>query len=421
MKKLLGIFIVMALLGVSAPAMAVEWNFYGSARVATFYNSNDGGDSAWRNLDTEGNKDAELQWQLQGNSRFGAKVKADNVSGQIELGLKANGNADADVGTRRVYGVWDFGPGKFKVGKDYTPFKQFISGQIFDSDLGLQGIGTTYGGRPAQASLSFGGFEIAFIDPNVGQLSGLGTNATQDALVEAAQDALEAAAAAGDFAAFILAQAQLEAALALPGLGSTDGDVDKIFPKIEASWGMGFDTWNFGLQGGWQYYDIEDVVSIEDGSTNDIGVTSWTLGANVGFNFGPAYINAAGSYGVNVGNAGWNDPSGYTASGGFGTWDGDDGVDNVDTMMLALVAGLKVSEMLKLEAGGGWRTDDPSDAPDGFDHRQNAWAIYGQAVIAMAPGVYVIPEVGYYEYGDDFTDTDAGDQFYAGAKWQIDF
>jgi hypothetical protein len=411
----------MALLGLNVPVMAVDWNFYGSARLATFYFSDDAADSALRDLGTVGNKESELQWNLQGNSRIGAKVKAESVSGQIELGLKAQGNADGDVGTRRVYGVWDFGPGKLKVGKDYTPIYQFISGQVFDEDQGLLGIGTAYGGRPAQAALSFGGFEIAFIDPNVGQLSGLGEDAGRAAAVEAAQAALEAAAVAGDFAAYLAAQAALEAALALPDLGSTNGDPDKVFPKIEASWGMGFDSWNFKIAGGYQYYSIDDVVSLADGSTNDIGVSSWLLGANVGFNLGPTYVKAAGSYGQNVGNAGWNYPGDWTTSGGLGTWDGDDGVDTNNSWMAALVAGLKVSDMLTFEAGAGYRSDNPKDAPDGFDEVQNVWNIYGQAVIALAAGVYVIPEVGYYDYGNDYTDADAGDSFYAGAKWQIDF
>ncbi len=34
MKKL---FIVFAVLCLAAPAMAADWNFYGSARMATFY------------------------------------------------------------------------------------------------------------------------------------------------------------------------------------------------------------------------------------------------------------------------------------------------------------------------------------------------------------------------------------------------
>jgi hypothetical protein len=421
MKKLLVIFAVSALVCVSVPAMAVDWNFYGSARMATYYVSDDADESELRNLGTVGNKEAVLQWDFQGNSRVGFKAKADAVSGQIELGLKGSGNADVDVGTRRAYGVWNFGPGKLKVGKDYTPINQFISGQAFNGDLGLLGVGTTYGGRPGQIAVGFGGFEIAFITPSTGQLSGLGTNAVRAAAIASAEAALASAVAAGDLAGYVAAQALLQLAEGLPDLGSTNGDVDVVFPKVEASWGMGFDTWNFAIQGGYQYYSIEDVLSVQDGSTNDIGVTSWLIGANAGVNFGPAYVKGSASYGQNVGNAGWNIPGLATTSAGAGTWDGDDEVDDNTSWMAALVAGLKVSDMLSFEAGAGYRSDDPEDAPDGFDNVQNVWSLYGQAVIALAPGVYIVPEVGYYDYGDDFTDADAGDSFYAGGKWQIDF
>jgi hypothetical protein len=51
-----------------------------------------------------------------------------------------------------------------------------------------------------------------------------------------------------------------------------------------------------------------------------------------------------------------------------------------------------------------------------------AYNIYGQAVITLAPGVFLIPEVGYFDFGDDLQDDeDRGSQWYAGAKWQIDF
>ena len=44
-----------------------------------------------------------------------------------------------------------------------------------------------------------------------------------------------------------------------------------------------------------------------------------------------------------------------------------------------------------------------------------------QALITMAPGVYLCPEVGYIDYMDNFAGNDEGYRWYAGAKWQIDF
>ena len=84
--------------------------------------------------------------------------------------------------------------------------------------------------------------------------------------------------------------------------------------------------------------------------------------------------------------------------------------------MGALVAGLKVSDMLSFEAGFGYRYDDPDKADD-----VQPWAVYLQSVIALAPGVYVIPEAGYYDFDQDSSGADTGSLFYIGGKWQINF
>jgi len=367
MKKL--ILVIAALALIASPAMAVDWNFYGSARMATFYNSRDFNNGTASDLDggtgtlrDNFDEDDTVQWDMQTNSRFGATVKAENLSGRVEVSIDDDGN---NVGSRRLFGVWDFGAAKLKVGKDYTPVKQFISGQAFGGDAGLLGNGAAYGGREGQISLAFGGFEIAAINSNGGIIRNM-----------------------------------------------TTGDVDHYLPKMEAEFGMSFDTWNFKAIGGVQYYRIED-----GGAGNeDVDVTSWTLGFDAGVNFGPVYVKAGVSGGANMADAGW--------SGGVGgaSFDGDDDTDDVDTVQAAVIAGFKFTDQLTFEAGVGYLEND-SDAPDEDDSDTTAY--YLQAVISLAPGVWIIPEVGGYNYGEDIaaggTGKDAGDSIYAGAKWQIDF
>ena len=205
MKKLTILMAVAAVVCFSVPAMAVDWNFYGSARMETFYTSEDAKDV--------GDKTSDLRWDLQGNSRLGANVKADHIKGQIELGLgrdvvgdafSRSDGGDGNVTTRRVYGTWNFGAGSLKVGKDYSPVSVFVSGQVFDQDAGLIGFGAPYGGRPGQIELAFGGLKLAAITPRTSQsLEDTSTGST----------------------------------------GATaDGDPKRIIPKLEASWGMGFDA-----------------------------------------------------------------------------------------------------------------------------------------------------------------------------------
>jgi len=304
-------------------------------------------------------------------------VRVEPLSGRLELGLQGTDGSDGNVTTRKIFGVWDFGPASLKIGKDYGPAHQFVSGQVFDldddglGDDGLLGNGFAYSGRPGQIALNIGRFIIALITPKTRDLT------TAD------------------------------------GTGSTaTGDIDTVIPKIEASWDITYDAFSFKLIGGYNFYKIEDAIALA-GGTEDIDVSSYIIGADASYYFGPAYIRTGLSYTRNGGNAGWE--------GNAATWDGDGDSNDNDTLMAGLVAGVRVGDMLSFEAGAGYRQDDPKDAAAGFDNKQKQLAYYFQSVIMLAPGVYLIPEVGYLERGDNAKDEDLGNKLYYGAKWQIDF
>jgi hypothetical protein len=61
--------------------------------------------------------------------------------------------------------------------------------------------------------------------------------------------------------------------------------------------------------------------------------------------------------------------------------------------MYALVAGFKASDKLTVEGGYGFRSIE-SDTPATKDDDETA--IYVQAVIQLAPGVFLIPEFGVF-------------------------
>ena len=363
MKKLIIALAALAL--IASPALAVDWNFYGSARMQTAYVSQDYG----KNVDAAGNDDdSDIQWDWGGNSRFGSKVKAENVSGLMEVGIRSTTEGgDQTVNSRRLYGEWNFGAGKFKVGKDYTPVSQFVSGQAFGDnptgslDNGLLGQGAFYGGRQGQLALQFGGFEVALITP-----SGSTTVGTQAA---------------------------------------ANSEVDEYIPKIEAKWGMSLDMFSFNIMGGYQTYEI-------DGPDED--VDSYVIGGDAAVTFGPAYIKAAISYGQNIGNAGWAGASGVLVGNANNA-----NMKDTDTLQADLIAGFKFTDMVTFEAGFGY-VDNSYDA-NGYNDN-SPWEVYGQAVIALAPGVWVIPEIGYRDNDEiPTTGRDAGSRMYVNAKWQIDF
>ena len=48
-------------------------------------------------------------------------------------------------------------------------------------------------------------------------------------------------------------------------------------------------------------------------------------------------------------------------------------------------------------------------------------AYYLQAVITIAKGFSITPEIGKIDYKDTNTGADGGDQVYAALQWRIDF
>jgi hypothetical protein len=135
-------------------------------------------------------------------------------------------------------------------------------------------------------------------------------------------------------------------------------------------------------------------------------------------NIGAFYIGAQGAYGINWGNANWSGPLVGGSAGSQALLDGNDDVKDTTSYSAMLVAGLKFTDTLTFEVGGGYLANDPDI--DDVD-KDECWTIYGQAVITMAPGVFLIPEAGYLDKMDNFAGEDEGYQWYAGAKWQIDF
>ena len=147
MKKLLIIFAVLCL---AAPAMAADWNFFGSARMATFYSIVD------KDLNNDNDTVNRTQWAQQSNSRIGANVKVnDQIGGAFEYGTGVN--------VRKLYGTYTFGGGsQLLLGQTYTPTsKYFYSNTVFDSDGDLFGVGQFYAGRQAMVRWKTGGFQIA--------------------------------------------------------------------------------------------------------------------------------------------------------------------------------------------------------------------------------------------------------------------
>ena len=155
---------------------------------------------------------------------------------------------------------------------------------------------------------------------------------------------------------------------------------------------------------------------VTDQNKKEYDVDTWIVGAGAKADFGPAYISGNIYAGQNAGHM-------ITVS-VDGDNKGDDGLAEIDdatgkmydndVMGLILVAGYKVNNMFTFEAGYGYAQTELDQAGAKEDE---VYTYYIQSTITLAPGVYVIPEIGVLD-GEE-----AGDEetTYYGAKWQINF
>ncbi len=358
MKKLLVILLV---LGMAAPVMAAEWNFYGSARAGFFYSTVDDKASNAQDENGEYESDTDLNYYVHGNSRIGANVKtSDQISGRFEYGAGPN--------LRLLYGDFNFGSGTLRLGQDYTIVDTLYSNQAVDTDNGLNYEGLAYEGRIGQLKLMMGGFEAALITPTV-------------------------------------------------GTSGTGEDRDVLIPKIELGYTMKMDTMSFGGYAGLQSY--------HDGAAGyDYDVNSYLVGVRGKIGLGPAYINFGLHYGTNLGNYGIlmrNEDGGSIYVTTTAT---DVETEDAKSFAGALVVGVKLSEMVTLEAGYGMMKNEVDVAGGTGKVEGDASSYYVQAALTVAPGFFIVPEISIYDLGETKqggVTTDNGQVMFYGAKFQINF
>lgn len=226
MKKIA--LIVSALVIMAGSAQAAEWNFYGSARVNTF----------WTDVDNAGgSSDKNLEMGLQGNSRVGANVKvSDTLTGRFEYGA-SGGSANL----RYLYGVWNFGPGSLLVGQHEGPLRHPGSDQVYGDDAGLGGWGELSSPRKAQLKLILGTFRLALRAPD---------------------------------------------AKYNDGTSNVDTNTETRMPSIEAKYRFVGDNYNLGLSAGYHNFKVgpsgeESVSSYVLGIGGDVNFGGFILGANI--------------------------------------------------------------------------------------------------------------------------------------------
>ncbi|WDP85699.1 MAG: hypothetical protein HUN05_11635 [Desulfobacter sp.] len=393
MKKLMVIAALLVYMTGSAWA-AAEWNFYGSARVSTFYSEYKNNPFIAGTPDTDN-----FEMDNNGNARIGANIKvSDTLTARFEHGAKS-GSANIRI----LWGEWNFGAGSLGIGKNYTPLLMPYSNQVYnifykeDGDTNMSLFGMLYGKREAQVRLKFGNFQVALVQPRTRVYcapTGLGSGAPYYLMLD---------------------QSSTEVKL----------------PNIQAKYKFEFDMGHVNLAAGYQTYDLLDA-----GESYD--VTSWVLALGGRLNVGKAYFKGNVWGGTNVGNLADILVSGSITSTvasvssgdnldgaglGFARWsDGTmvgfgqpaRGLTDNDALAGLIVAGYEIRKGLYVEAGYGY-TRTELDVVGSEKDDAATW--YVQSTIFLAPGVFITPEVG----GLDGKQTGDPEIFYAGIKWQINF
>ncbi len=264
-------------------------------------------------------------------------------------------------GLRLLYGIWTFGGGSLTAGQFYSPMNFFLSKQAYNSDASMFSTGGLFSGRNQGLQLQFGDLKVALISPSTSLLN----------------------------------------------LSALTSEVDTTLPKIEISYHLAFGKSFIDFTGGYNTYDIDTT-----GSTYDIDC--YAVGVGGGINIGQFYIKSSAWIGQNVGTYGINhmtvdDPT-ITAT----------AVNDNDSYGLLLVAGAKINDMISLETGIGY-TESELDDSNAATREDDNLAYYLQAIVNLAPGVSIVPEIGVIDYKDTAAGVDEGDRTYFGIKWQINF
>ena len=359
MKKVVIIFLAAVfMLAMYVPVSAADWNIYGSARVQTFWQDFDEDvDRAW--ADT-----TQFTHSLNVVSRFGLMVDHGIVGGHFETGV-----TPTNVVTRHLYGTVDMPFGDLLIGQTWTLYgeKCFVSCQTYladDSMLWFVG----YGHRRPQVRLTIEDFAIALVEP---QRVGFGVDEDGDPIV-----------------------------------GANDSEV--LLPQVQLGFEKTINDIYLSAVGAFQTYDLYDPAQAWDGET----LTAWGVTVSAMFNIiDPMYINLAGFYGQNTLHLG-DIYSRYGAE-----IDGDS-IEDTDDYGGLLAIGTFIND-IEVQAGVGFTESDN----DMWAEKDQMMAYYINANIPISPDgrAFIMPEVGYFDFDDDRAGNDAGSEFYAGLKWQVNF
>jgi hypothetical protein len=420
MRKLFALIAAAALVAAfTLPAAAAEWNFFGDVKFRTFWADDDsetvfvGGDrgQTYFGPGVTHFDDGDLAWGHSVGTAFGGSVQAGDVGGFVAFRPLENSIHQNGGDFFQVYGTWNFGAGTLLVGKTFGPVNWFGSNMVFLDENCCLGFGGILSYVKPMIQVSFEG------DWGLLKIAALQPEPPEQIFPIGGVPMFQQNASFGPVNLFTNA--------GNTGIGYTAWSVDSdaTLPKMEASYTNTWGPLELTLLGGWQSY--EAVVYVNNNTQKELDIDSWIIGLGAKLNFGPFYINGDIFSGQNLGQYEFTFQLGSDDA--VYRWDNNGGtiIDN-DTFGFMIAAGYKVNDMLSFEAGYGYTEHELDWAGNWEDDTQG---YYLQAVITLAKGVSITPEIGVLDWKDTsiyglnpgVRDTDQGKTTWYGAQWRITF
>lgn len=365
MKKILFGIIMLSLL--ASMAFAQEIKPYGSARIGYWYEML----SEVKNNDVVTREsDLDLNYGLQGNSRFGVNFKKDDLTAKVEYGYK-DGIDDLEKETktsfaslRLLYAKMNMGSYSILIGQDYDGLSEY-AGQVYGDDTNLIGWGAVDGKRNPQVKVEYqNGFYFAFVKPTMTAPDGL----TEDVKSK-----------------------------------------DLLFPRVNV--GMKFKMDNFYIHptlAVQQFSYSKDDNPISD----DISVMSYQFAVTGQMNMDALMLRAQLNYGGNAGNMDYKFAE-------QAHWNNDKKeLTDASTLGGFFEFGYKVSDMMTLDAGLGYMSNDRDT--DDYEQADSRMALYGQIKLKFG-ALQVIPEMGMMNEMENEAKVKEGSKMYFGTQLRMDF
>ncbi|KAA0891576.1 hypothetical protein [Oryzomonas rubra] len=391
-RGMIGVVAFGAAVALAVPAMAIDFSGYGAIRLGTFWQQNQ-----YYNAAGAKRSDSDFSLDLMGDSLVGVRAKEGDFSAVAELGAYNPKAYSKGLELRLLFGEWNFGNGKLRIGKTPSPYV-YRTQQVWDSDGGFNAYGSLWDGRYANIKLTMNnGFYFTLMQPRVGAQANNTGNVTSS-------DATAAASQTGNL---------------YPTAAYTN--YNTIMPKIVTGYEGKLDKWTYG---GGVSYNMYNVETYATATANPVktDIHSYLVFFHGKIDLAPVELSYNVFTGRNLGDLMSTAASAYVTSGANPNGAGTGAYYDVTNKANAFSyggwgqVGYTVNDKLKLYAGASYVADDNRKT-----HADERLGTFVNAQYQVSKNFKIVPEI---DFMNDMTSTTGAKEprtFVAGAKWEMAF